>query len=209
MAPTDASGRTYTAPDGTRKPDRRHQGIPTMELWKKNIEGLQEAGVRGCLFRYSLDPEGNITFVIRVEDEPPVGRLKFNFPLVEKPLIQAAGWKRFNLTLEIFEGGLLTVTVKGRFERDNVPLEVNLEFERVHGMGIGIARDYISFIDRRNGDRGESSMKDVLDAKLRDGTRKFCRSGDTVRDLPVEGIVAILGRFLKDAALRRRVVRKK
>jgi hypothetical protein len=50
-------------------------------------------------------------------------------------------------------------------------------------------------------------MEGLLDEKFKDGTPKYCRKGDSFRDLSIEGWVAVLTRYAKDAALRRRALK--
>ena len=100
------------------------------------------------------------------------------------------------------------VEVRGRFERDAVPLDVKFEFLRTIRGGRGVGHDLVEFVDTRTREQVDTTMESVIDERLKDGTRKYCRKDDTLRDMSVEGFVAILTRYLKDSAIRRRVLPK-
>jgi len=197
---------SYTTADGRSWPERRRQAPSSIELYQANKQGLETAGVGACQMRWALVGE-EISFFFRFEDELPSGRLAFIFPLMYPENLIKEGWKKYFLTLDITVENQLFVQARGRFERDGVPLDVTAEFLRVVGRGTGIGQDLIGWTDTRNGESSSSSMEEVLRAKFKDGTNKYCRGGDTLRDLSVEGYVAVLTRYIKDMALRRRALK--
>lgn len=199
---TDLSGASRAS-----KKQERRRTLPTQELWKANISALDELHVSGCHMRYSLVEE-KLVFLLQFHDDVPQGRLNLVFPVVVSSDLSAAGFKRFNLTVECEKTGELGICIVARFERENVPLHVRVEVQRTIGRCTGIGKDVVTYMDLRNGEQIETSMKEILELRLKDGSPKYCRRDDTVRELSVEGIVAILGRFLKDTALRRRLLRR-
>lgn len=196
----------YTTADGKSWPERRRQAPTSIELYQANKQALETAGVDACQMRWALVGE-EISFFFRFEDELPVGRLAFVFPLMYPENLIKEGWKKYFLTLDITAENQLFVQARGRFERDGVPLDVEAEFLRAVGHGTGIGRDEIIWTDARNRESSTHAMDDVLVAKFKDGTNKYCRGGDLLRDLSVEGYVAVLTRFVKDMALQRRALK--
>jgi hypothetical protein len=185
-------------------PERR-KNLPTMELWQENIRALNQNSLRSCQMRYAVTRD-KVTFIMRFEDEVPVGRVNFVFPVLDERALVADGWSRFVLTVSISDAGRLAVEMWGRYERNNVPLDVKAVFVRDIGLGVGIAADEISFTDARDGSTETTSLAAVVDAKMRSGERKYARKGDDVRQVSVESIIGILTRYMKDSAVRRRVM---
>lgn len=184
-------------------PERR-KNLPTLELWQENIRALNQNNISNCQMRYAVTPD-SLTFIMRFENEVPVGQLDFFFPDVDSKKVISDGWARFVLTVTVSDEGRLSVDIWGRYERDSVPLDVKVVFVRDIGMGVGIANDEISFTDARDSSSETTSFATVIDAKMRSGDRKFARKDDDVRQVSVEGMIAILARYLKDSAVRRRV----
>lgn len=189
-----------------RGPERRSQ-LPTMELWQENIKSLNSNSLTNCQMRYALSG-GDLTFLVRFENEIPVGKLDLVFPEMEHGALLSEGWQKFVLTIFINDEGQLRIEMRGRYERDEVPLDIKLEFTRDIGMGVGIDIDRILMTDTRNGESGETSMADIIDERLKDGERRYARKDDEVTSVSVEGMVAILARFLKQFSISRRVLQK-
>lgn len=205
MTSAEQAGGPPVGDDGKTWEERRRKAPTVLELYQNNAAALESGGVRACQMRYSLVGE-QISFYFRFEDEMP-SRLGFEFPMTYPENLRAEGWKKFHLTLDVLAEGQLFVQMRGRYERDGVPLDVVTRFIRIVGKGVGIADDWVSYTDARNREAGETSMAAILDDKFKDGTPKFTRKGDSIRDLSVEGHVAILTRYLKNAALRRRAIK--
>jgi hypothetical protein len=187
-------------------PERRKQ-LPTMELWQENIKSLNSNKLTNCQMRYALSG-GDLTFLVRFENEIPVGKLDLVFPEMEHGALLAEGWQKFVLTIFINDEGQLRIEMRGRYERDEVPLDLKLEFTRDIGMGVWIETDRITITDTRNGESGETSLVEIIDERLKDGERRYARKDDEVGNVSVEGMVAILARFLKQFAVSRRVLQK-
>lgn len=190
--------KEYTGPE-------RRKNLPTLDLWQENIRALNQYNLSNCQMRYAVAPD-SLSFIMRFENEVPVGQLDFFFPEVDSKRLAADGWSRFVLTLTVSDDGRLSVDIWGRYERDGVPLDVKVVFVRDIGMGVGIANDEITFTDARDGGSESASFATIIDAKMRSGERKYARKDDEVRQISVEGMVAILARYLKDVAVRRRVL---
>lgn len=203
---TTSENATYTAPDGKSWAERRRVAPTSLELYRANTAALEAARVGSCQMRYSLVGEA-ISFYFRFENELPSGRIGFTFPVMYPENLIKEGWKKYFLTLDIHAGGQLVVEARGRFERDGVPLDVLGEFIRVVGGGPGVAHDQITWTDPRNKESVGTTMEALLDEKFKDGTPKYCRKGDSLRDLSIEGWVAVITRYAKDSALRRRAVK--
>lgn len=185
-------------------PDRRRQ-LPTMELWQENIKSLNSNNLTNCQMRYALSG-GDLTFLVRFENEIPVGKLDLVFPEMEHSTLIEEGWRKFVLTIFINDEGQLKIEMRGRYERDGVPLDIKLEFTRDIGMGVGIDIDRIQMTDTRNGESGETSLVEIIDERLKDGERRYARKDDEVTNVSVEGMVAILARFLKQFSVSRRIL---
>jgi hypothetical protein len=187
-------------------PERR-KNLPTLELWQENIKALNAAGLTNCQMRYALSG-GNLSFFVRFENEVPVGKLNIIFPEVDHRILTGEGWAKFVLTVTINDEGRLVIETSGRYERDQVPLDVKILFERDIGLGVGIGTDQIQATDARNGEVSETSMREIIDEKLKDGERRYSRKDDEVTTVSIEGMVAIASRYLKQLATRRRVLKK-
>ncbi len=192
------STKEYSGPD-------RRKNLPTMELWQENIRALNQLDLSNCQMRYALTEDG-LVFLLRFENDVPVGRLHFVFPEIDKDNLVRSGWRKFVLTLSITDEGRLSIDMWGRFEKDSVPLDVKTLFVRDLGLGVGLAEDKVSFTDTRDGTVVDSTLAEILEAKLKSGEPKYARKDDNVRDVSVEGIVAILTRYFKDSAVRRRIL---
>ncbi len=190
--------KNYTGPD-------RRKNLPTLELWQENIKALNQLSLFSCKMRYAMTPDG-ITFLLRFEDQVPVGALQFVFPDVDRDRLVKDGWVRFVLTLTVTVEGTLAVDLWGRYERDTVPLDVKVAFVRDIGLGVGVGTDEVSFTDVRDGTVVTSSFKEIIEARLKTGEPKYARKDDQAHDISVEGMVAVLTRYLKDSAVRRRVL---
>ncbi|MDY0002266.1 MAG: hypothetical protein RBU30_13295 [Polyangia bacterium] len=200
------TGSTFKAPDGQSWAERRRLAPTSFELYKANAQALEAAGVASCLMRYSLVGEA-ISFFFKFENEVPSGRIGFTFPMMYPENLIKEGWKKYFLTLQIQSGGQLTVNARGRFVREDVPLEIEAELQRAVGGGQSFPQDLITWTDQRTKEQGSESMAGLLGTTLKDGTPKYCRKGDNLRDLSVEGWVAVLTRFVKDSALRRKAIK--
>ncbi len=204
--PTAMSNPTYMAADGKSWPERRRRAPTSMELIQANAEALQAAGVHACQMRFAMIDD-QVSFFFRFEDELPRGQLGFTFPMMYVENLVKEGWKKYFLTLDITTDKQLAVEARGRFEREGVPLDVKAEHLRVSGQGRGIGQDIIQWTDTRTRDADVYTMEEILTAKFKDGTNKYCRGGDTLRDLSIEGYVAVLTRYVKDMAMRRRAIK--
>lgn len=185
-------------------PDRR-RNLPTMELWQENIKALNEAHLTNCQMRYAL-AEGSLAFYVRFENEVPVGKLNIVFPEVDKQILAGEGWAKFVLTVTINDEGRLAIDAWGRYERDAVPLDVKVEFVRDIGLGVGIGTDVVQATDARNGESVESTLHDIIDTTLKDGERRYSRKDDEVTTVSVEGMIAIINRYLRQHATARKVL---
>lgn len=201
-----ATNPTYTTGDGKSWAERRRLAPTSLELHKANSQALVAAGVSSCQMRYSLVGE-DVSFFFRFENEVPTGKIGFTFPLMYPENLVKEGWMKYFLTLHIVSSGQLEVEARGRFEREGVPLEVQAELLRVVGGGPSFPHDLITWTDVRNKEQGSATMEGLLGETFKDGTPKYCRKGDTLRDLSVEGWVAVITRFAKDAALRRKAIK--
>jgi hypothetical protein len=199
-----SDGKKQIQTPGYTGPERR-KNLPTMELWQENIKALNQCEVGNCQMRYALTPE-ELTFLMRFEDEIPVGHLHFVFPEIDRSSLVSQGWARFVLTLGISVEGELSVEIRGHYTRDNVPLDVRAKFVRDIGAGVGIATDEVSFIDKRDSSEHPTTLEAIMGEKLKSGDLKYARKDDDVRSVSVEGMVAILSRFFKDSAVRRRIL---
>ena len=185
-------------------PDRRKH-LATMELWQENIKALNQGNLTNCQMRYALS-EGAITFIVRFENEIPMGNFNFSFPEFDQANLTEAGWTKFVLTITINDEGKLAIEMWGRYERDEVPLDIKMMFERDIGLGVGIAKDTITATDDRNAETIDATFQDVIDEKMKDGEPRYARKDDDVQNVSVEGMIAILGRYLKQLAVSRRML---
>ena len=197
---------TYTSGDGKSWPERRRQAPTSIELYRSNAAALETAGVSQCQMRFAMVGE-KISFFFRFEKELPRGKLEFVFPMMYVENLQKEGWTKYFLTMDITSDKELFVEARGRFERDGVVLDVVGQYLRVVGAGRGIGQDLVTWTDTRNGEMDTFNMEETLSAKFKDGTNKYCRGGDTLRDLSIEGYVAVLTRRVKDTALRRKAIK--
>jgi hypothetical protein len=205
---TPISGPESKSPvPAPRRYERRNDALPMKELYLRNVEALTACGMTAVEMRYALN-ETKASFIYTFEGQVPVGMLGLTFPRTYPDNLVAEGWKKFMLILDVIVEGQLGVKARGRYERDGVPLEVETELLRSWGQGARIVIDTVAFTDLRTKERFETSLETAINDKLKDGTRKFCRKEDNLIDMSVEGVVAIATRYLKDAALRRRVLKK-
>jgi hypothetical protein len=199
-----SEGRKQIETPGYTGPERR-KNLPTMELWQENIKALNRCQVSNCQMRYALTAE-ELAFLMRFEDQIPIGHLHFVFPEIDREKLVAEGWNKFVLTLSINDEGKLSVHIRGRYERDGVPLDVSVEFTRDIGTGVGVENDTVSFIDARDESRVDASLAEIIEVRLKSGDRKYARKDDEVSSVSVEGMVNIIARYLKDSAVRRRIL---
>ncbi|MFH2009182.1 MAG: hypothetical protein ABI333_21515 [bacterium] len=192
-----------TGSDGINWQERRRQALSTIELYKANLTALNACGVEACQMRYAFIG-GEKSFLFSFEDEMPRGRIALTFPMTYPENYEAEGWKKLILTLDVSTDKQLLVSIRGRYERDEVPFDIDVEFLRTLRGGRGIGRDVVSVTDTRSGEVIDSSMEQVIEEKHADGNLKYCRKSDTLRDMSVEGFIAILSRYFKDCAIRRR-----
>lgn len=187
----------YTGPE-------RRKNLPTLELWQENIRALNQSELSNCQMRYALTGD-ELTFIMRFENQVPTGRLNFLFPELDRKRMASDGWIKFILTLSFSDDGRLSVEMRGRYERDSVPLDIKVNFVRDIGLGVGIAQDEVSYSDARDGYSENSSISEIIEATMKSGERKYARKDDDVRQISVEGMIAVLTRYMKDSAVRRRI----
>jgi|AMFO01.1.fsa_nt_gi hypothetical protein len=189
---------SYTGPD-------RRKHLPTMELWQENIKALNQAGLTNCQMRYALN-EGAITFIVRFENDIPTGSFDFTFPELDKTALTEAGWEKFVLTILVNDEGKLNIQMWGHYARDEVPLDVRMTFERDIGLGVGVLADEVLATDERTAETVKTTFADLLAERLKDGEPRYARKDDDVSNISVEGMISILGRYLKQLAVSRRVL---
>lgn len=198
----DTSG---SAPGGINWEERRRVAPSTIELWKSNVAALEECGVQSCQMRYALI-DGAQSFVFTFDQVVPAGRIGLTFPATYPENYQAEGWSKLIMTLDATVEKEMLVHIRGRYERDSVPLDVDVEFLRTIRGGKGVGKDLVTAVDTRNQQSEQTSLEALIDEKNVDGMRKYCRKDDNLRDMSVEGFVAIVTRFLKDVAIRHRAL---
>lgn len=189
---------------GYSGPERRKQ-LATLELWQENIKELNRGGLTNCQMRYALAAE-QVTFIVRFENEVPSGQFSVIFPELDPQALTTDGWQKLVLTITINDEGRLVIELWGRYERDSVPLDVKLFFERDVGLGVGVAKDTMEATDARNAETIRASFQAILGETMKDGESRYARKGDEVNNVSVEGMLAILGRYLKQLAVSRRML---
>ena len=80
------------------------------------------------------------------------------------------------------------------------------ELLRVVGGGQSFPHDLVTWTDSRNKEQGSATMEGLLGETFKDGMPKYCRKGDNLRDLSIEGWVAIT-RYAKDTAVGRKAIK--
>lgn len=193
-----------TTPPGYAGPERRRQ-LATMELWQENIKALNQGGLTNCQMRYALNDD-QITFIVRFENEVPSGHFDLVFPELDPETLRGEGWRKLVLTITISDEGRMALELWGRYEREEVPLDVKVIFERDVGLGVGIAKDLIDVTDARTAEIVKSSLQEIIGETMKDGERRYARKGDEVGTISVEGMVAVLNRYLKQIAVSRRLL---
>lgn len=193
------------APGGINWAERRRAAPSTIELWKSNALALQECGVEACQMRYALI-DGNQSFVFAFNQAVPTGHIGLTFPSTYPENYVSEGWTKLIMTLDATVQKEMLVHIRGRYERDNVPLDVDVEFLRTIRGGRGVGKDAVTTTDTRNHQAEHTSLEALIEEKNVDGNRKYCRKDDNLRDMSVEGFVAIITRYLKDVAIRRRAL---
>jgi hypothetical protein len=193
------------APDAINWPERRRNAPSTIELWKSNVTALKECGVTSCQMRYALI-DGKQSFVFTFSQVVPTGRIGLTFPATYPENYVNEGWTKLIMTLDATVEKEMLVHIRGRYERDNVPLDVDVEFLRTIRGGRGVGKDVVVTTDTRNQQTEQTTLDALIEEMNVDGYRKYCRKGDTLRDMSVEGFVAILTRYLKDVAIRQRAL---
>ena len=203
-----SSGTTSSnsgAPGGINWAERRRVAPSTIELWKSNVSALQECGVASCQMRYALI-DGKQSFVFTFNQAVPMGRIGLTFPATYPENYVTEGWTKLIMTLDATVEKEMLVHIRGRYERDSVPLDIDVEFLRTLRGGRGVGKDMVTTTDARNGQVEHTTLDDLIQEKNVDGVRKYCRKDDNLRDMSVEGFVAIITRYLKDVAIRRRAM---
>lgn len=198
----DSSGNH---PGGINWQERRRIAPSTIELWKSNVSALEECGVKSCQMRYALI-DGAQSFVFTFDQAVPAGRIGLTFPATYPENYVSEGWGKLVMTLDASVEKEMLVHIRGRYERDNVPLDVDVEFLRTLRGGKGVGKDVVATVDSRNQNLEQTSLETLIEEKNVDGMRKYCRKDDNLRDMSVEGFVAIVTRYLKDVAIRRRAL---
>ncbi len=183
--------------------ERRRVALSTIELWKANVTALQDCGVTACQMRYALIG-GKQSFVFMFSDRVPAGRIALTFPATYPENYLAEGWTKLIITLDATVEKEMLVGIRGRYERDGVPLEADVEFLRTIRGGRGVGKDMVSITDTRSARVEHTTLEELIQTKNVDGNRKYCRKDDTLRDMSVEGFVAIVTRYLKDVSIRHR-----
>jgi len=205
MASTDGSSPNTGAPGAINWAERRRVAPSTIELWKSNVTALQDCGVDSCQMRYALI-DGKQSFVFTFNQAVPSGRLGLTFPATYPENYVNEGWTKLIMTLDATVEKEMLVHIRGRYERDNVPIDIDVEFLRTIRGGRGVGKDTVSTTDARNNQTDHTSLEGLIEEMNVDGNRKYCRKTDNLRDMSVEGFVAIITRYLKDVAIRRRAM---
>jgi hypothetical protein len=205
MVSTGGSSSSNGAPGGISGAERRRIAPSTIELWKSNVTALQNCGVESCQMRYALI-DGKQSFVFTFNQAVPTGRIGLTFPATYPENYVDEGWTKLIMTLDATLEKEMLVHIRGSYERDNVPLDIDVEFLRTIRGGRGVGKDTVYTTDTRNGEAEHTSLEGLIEEKNVDGMRKYCRKDDNLRDMSVEGFVAIITRHLKDVAIRRRAL---
>jgi hypothetical protein len=205
MGSTGTTSSTRGAPGGINWAERRKIAPSTIELWKSNVTALQECGVTSCQMRYALI-DSNQSFVFTFNQAVPSGRIGLTFPSTYPENYVNEGWTKLIMTLDATVEKEMLVHIRGRYERDDVPLDVDVEFLRTIRGGRGVGKDVVTTTDMRNQNAEHTTLDALIHEPNVDGDRKYCRKTDNLRDMSVEGFVAIITRYLKDVAIRRRAL---
>ncbi len=205
MAPTGDTSSSSGTPGAINWEERRRIAPSTIELWKSNVTALENCGVKSCQMRYALI-DGNQSFVFTFSQKVPAGRIGLTFPATYPENYVSEGWSKLIMTLDATVEKEMLVHIRGRYERDSVPLNVDVEFLRTIRGGRGVGKDMVTTEDARNQEAEQTTLEKLIEEKNVDGNRKYCRKDDNLRDMSVEGFVAIITRYLKDVSIRRRAM---
>lgn len=124
----------------------------------------------------------------------PTIPIEFPVPELDSQRYSMDGWDFATITITL-SNGKAELLIKGVFGNEMDPLEVVARFSKTDSNST--TDDVVSVTDQ-NSDVSATTLFDLLQMRLKSGDPKYARFSDNYETLDVEGIMAMLTRYLKD-----------
>ncbi len=149
--------------------------------------------------------KGRMNYFLELGTASPLGEIRPLFPEWEEEDLLADGWENCSFTLELAQNKV-TMILEGYYHKPPVPLDITLTL--VQGPEGHYLKDTLSIFDRRVERETPSSLKEIMEARMKSGDFKYAGSNDVYGEMSLERMFKVLNRYLKDWALMNRILER-
>ncbi len=176
----------------------------TLSALRQPATDIAKAAGIDTVRQVGLYRKGDSHFFFEFENHVPQGELRALFPAMELEELLAEGWEYLAVELHL-SVQKVTFGLRGKYFREPVPLEFN--FTLTQGPS-GYVKDQISITDLRIDETENTTFKDIMEIRLKSGDPKYAGSNDVYGALPIQRIVKILNRFVRDWTVSHRIIER-
>ena len=124
----------------------------------------------------------------------PTIPVEFPVPEIDAERFSMDGWDHLAITLNM-EKDLTTLVLRGRFGRDENPLVIGASMIR---NAINETKQDVLTVEKIDGQQVATSVFDLMQVRTKSGDPRYARFSDQYPLLDVEGIAAMITRYVKE-----------
>jgi len=148
--------------------------------------------------------KGKTEFFFEIEENIPIGEIRPMFPEFVEEDILTESWQHLFVEFDLYHGKVV-FGINGVYSKDAVTMDVN--FRLGHSKD-SVVEDKIIIHDRRVEKPEEITLKEVMDFKFKSGDPKYASPKDVYGSMNIIRLTKVLNRYLKDWALKHRILER-
>lgn len=177
--------------------------LPLSALLQPASDIVKAAGI-DTVKQVGLYKKDDSHFFFEFEHHVPQGEVRALFPALELEDLLAEGWEYLAIELHL-SVQKVTFCMRGKYFREPVPLEFH--FVLTQGPS-SYVKDQISITDLRINETETTSFKEIMEIRLKSGDPKYAGSNDVYGNLPIQRIIKILNRYVRDWTVSHRIIER-
>ncbi len=179
------------------------QDLPLSALLQPASDIVRASGLESIV-QVGFHQKNLFQFFIEFENGHPSGEIRPLFPELETEELFAEGWENISLELHLAVQKV-TLVVRGYYFREPVPLDFSMTI--VQGTN-GYLKDEVTIHDRRIQETETTSLKEIMDIRLKSGDPKYAGANDVYGSMALSREMKILNRFLRDWTISHRIIER-
>jgi hypothetical protein len=174
------------------------------ELLPPGKDIVKACGI-GKIVQRKVFTKDSSEFFIEFYNAVPRGEIVPLYPDFETDEVLDEGWQQVSVEYH-YTNKDVTFEINGFYFREPVPIDIKVSLTQSSS---GYVKDKVTINDRRTDEIDEeTSLKQIMEAKLKSGGSKYAGPKDQYGTMLVARIFRLLNRYLKDWSVRHRFLEK-